>query len=75
LTLTGYDFNNHTIYGTGDPGTQLLVHLGGLESDSVTVGDDHNWSIYHQLLEPGVWFDAIQTDEDGDQTRYGGQAL
>jgi hypothetical protein len=75
LTVTGYDFDAHTVSGTGDPGTQLLVHLGGRASEPVTVGDDHTWSVYHELLAPGIWFDAIQSDEDGDQTRDGGQAV
>jgi hypothetical protein len=75
VTVTGYDFDTHTIYGTGDPDTQLLVHLGGLESETVTVGSDSSWSVHHELLEPDVWFDAIQSDEDGDQTRDGGQAV
>jgi hypothetical protein len=75
LTVTGFDFDTRIINGTGDPGTQLVVHLGGLESETTTVGNDFSWSVYHELLEPGVWFDAIQSDEDGDQTRDGGQAL
>lgn len=75
LTVTGYDFEDRIIHGMGDPGTQLLVHLGGVESDTVTVGEDHTWAVHHELLQPGVWFDAIQSDDDGDQTRDGGQAL
>ena len=74
LTVTGFDFENHIISGTGDPGAYLFVHMNGLDSDWITVGEDHNWSVYHELLEPGVWFDSIQPDEDGDQTRDGGQA-
>jgi hypothetical protein len=75
LTVTGFDFDNHIVHGTGDSGAKLLVHIGGLDSDWITVGEDLNWSVYHQLLEPGVWLDAIQPDEDGDHTRDGGQAL
>jgi hypothetical protein len=41
----------------------------------MTVGDDLNWSVYQERLAVGVWGDAIQPDEDGDQTRDGFQAL
>jgi hypothetical protein len=56
LTVTGFDFDNHIMHGTGDPGAKLLVHIGGLDSDWTIVGEDLNWSVYHELLEPGVWF-------------------
>jgi len=75
LTVTGFDFENRIVYGTGDSGAMLFVHIGGLDSEWVTVGEDLNWSIYHELLEPGVWLAATQPDGDGDQTRDGGQAL
>ncbi|HET9915016.1 MAG TPA: hypothetical protein VFQ13_24210 [Anaerolineales bacterium] len=75
LTVTGFDFDNHLVYGTGDAGAQLFVHIGGLDSEWTTVGDDLNWSVYQERLALGVWGDAIQPDEDGDQTRDGFQAL
>jgi hypothetical protein len=74
LTVTGFDFDNHMVDGTGDSGAKLFVHIGDLDSEWTTVGEDLNWSVYHELLEMGVWLDAIQPDEDGDQTRDGGQA-
>jgi hypothetical protein len=73
IHVTGFDLGAQTIVGTGDPGAEFLVRIGGVDAWG-TVGDDGTWSVQNGDLAAGVWGEAIQPDEDGDATRDGFQA-
>ncbi len=73
LQIIGFDLTAQTVFGTGNPGANFLIRINGLDIWS-TVKDDGTWSVYHELLQPGVWGEAIQPDADGDETRDGFQA-
>lgn len=74
LRITGFDLGAKIISGVGDPGAAFLIRIDGQDVWS-TVAEDGTWSVYHELLGPGVWGEAIQPDGvDGDETRDGFQA-
>jgi hypothetical protein len=73
IRVTGFDLGTQTIVGTGDPGAEFFVGIGGVDVWG-TVGDNGTWSVQHGELAGGVWGDAIQPDGDGDATRDGFQA-
>ena len=73
IRVTGFDLGTQMIFGTGDPGAEFFVGIGGVEVWG-TVGGDGTWSVQHGELAGGVWGDAIQPDGDGDATRDGFQA-
>ena len=68
IRVTGLDLGAQTIFGTGDPGAEFLVGIGGSDVGG-TVGEDGTWAVQNVNLMGGVWGGAIQFDEDGDSTR------
>ena len=74
LTITGFDFVNQQVIGTGDAGALIFIRING-EDVWGEVDSEGNWATSHPQLAPRVWGEAIQPDGvDGDETRDGFQA-
>jgi hypothetical protein len=64
LRVTGFNLDEHTVFGVGDPGSELFVADNGM---TVLVNEEGNWSVSFDELLPGTWWTVIQTYPDGNQ--------
>jgi hypothetical protein len=66
LRVTGFNLDEHNVFGVGDPGSEFYVADNGM---TVPVDDEGNWSVSFDELLPGTWWTIIQAYPDGNEVR------
>jgi hypothetical protein len=65
LKVTDFNLSAQTVYGVGDPGSEVLIADNGMV---VPVDEEGNWSATLTGLLPGSWWTVVHVYPDRNQT-------